>query len=455
MGFLDRKKALILSGAVLCTALCVWIFMMVKIFSGTTNEDKKPEPTGKVEQQKDPDNGNENKDKDKNKDKDPEDKLYQVFRVTAQYDVTMDGERTPVEKKTYDKNGNLLELTHFVNGEINYRGEYTYNEFGKATSIVFYDEVGRVSSRTDQEYDSDGNLIQSSLTNGQGQCEYTSKYEYYADGQLRKEATEYYQQDYPQKSTMTMYREDGQTEESVTVYTAGYIFKAFYSYDSENRITNRTEYFDDEESRRLEYSYVDDTVTRLYYENGFLIQKNIYDTEENLLESYRYDDKVPMLIEKDEYDSEKRPLHKTEYDQYTGEVTDEYVWEYDAAGNLLMHSNSIEGGTIALFIEEYEYDTTGRLVSEKVINRYSNNEIYATTEYTFWEQGKMLSVFTFNGMGEKINEGHNEYDQFGNLITMSRWYRGEDVITSAYEYQAFSIPYEFLTEEDKELLGIE
>ena len=451
---LNRKTAFVFTGAILVVALCVWIFMIAKIFGGDKKSDKTPKPTDTVEQQKDPDNGKDNPGTDKDKDKKPEGERYQVFRVTAQYDVSMDGDKTPVEKKTYNENGSLLEQIHYVNGEINYRCEYNYNEAGYPVSIVFYDEVGRVTSRTTNEYDSEGNLIHTTLIDGQGQCVNTDDYEYYANGQLKKSFTEYQSPDYGVKTDTALYREDGQKLEAVTVYTSGSISKVYYSYDNLDRILSRKEFLDDTESRRLEYTYEEETVTCFWYQYGFLIQRNVYDNDNNLLETYGYNDKVPVLIQENVYDPEKRLIRKKEYDQQTGNMTFAYEWDFDANGNLLKYTETNADG-VTIVLEEYEYDATGRLTAEKVTNRFPDNEIYAVTDYTFLEKGKLLSVFGYNAMGEKINEGHNEYDQFGNLISMSRWYRGEDVMQTAYEYQAFNVLYEFLTDEDLTQLGLE
>lgn len=448
----QNNKMLILIGAVLCAALCVWVILVTGIF----RKDKKKETIGESER-----GGNS-----VTATPTPAEyvcgffadsvKIAVVFRKTAEYRVADDETKIPVEKNTYDADGNILSNTRYdEEGQVSATTEYLYDEAGFLQKKTEYDGKGTAVGWTEYVRDKEGNVTSERYSIQIGIFS-VAEYEYGENGKLTSKRYYYYSPDSPYEKEEYKYGESENLLEYRIVYRGDETVRLDrYTYDTENRLLLRTVSDEGKEIGRAEYTYEAGKVTVIRSEFGEQVERTVYDDKENLLENYYMSNTGWYPVQKNEFNEDGKKTSRTSFDP-DGSILVREEWQYD--GKLLKQYSKKEQGDNGLSeteLEEYEYGDEGELIREIRTNRYPNGAVFSTFEYTFLEEGKMISMVGVNAMGMKVAEEHQEFDEAGNVIARSQWYRDEAPAQSTYEYARFVVPESRLTDAEKEALGIE
>lgn len=174
----------------------------------------------------------------------------------------------------YDKNGNLLKVSDYF---FRYAREYTYDEKGNVTGGVSYSLVGESddvslweynkSGELEYDYSADGNLIEYRIVGSNGRISSKTQYEYDHKGQLIKEEQFSYSPD--------------------EYFSEGYR----YQYDDEGKLICTTRYNEDAKGA---FQTIEE-ITYEYDEDGDLIkEKSIFywnsgNSSEETITIYEYD----------------------------------------------------------------------------------------------------------------------------------------------------------------------
>lgn len=446
---MSGKKAVILIVAVLGAALIAWVVLI----AGILKNDKKPSKQNQDKPVK------EEVEKEPTKKPEPEpdkDKLYTVYRLTGAYDVS-GGEEIPEETRKYDKDGNLTNRSQYADGLVYCSIDYEYDKNGNMTLHIEHDADGNLNCRYDYMYDAEGREIRMTFSNRHNAILYVTETEYYGNGNPKTKSTLYTEvSDFPYKSEIESYDEAGNPTESVTVYTNGSVLKKVSEYDDQNRLRKEVLYSDESEQNSAVYEYADDRIVELHYTYSELTSKTVRNINGDILESYEYVDGAPCLTQQNQYDSLKNIILRTNYDKATARGVYVEKWDYNPDGQLLSYKAywvNEYGEQIESTSEEYKYDEAGVKTQETVTYSTLDGDIYSTTEH-YYQNGREISAFGYNAVGDKTMECHFDYDENGNVISSSEWNRGEDRRETAYRYQRFELPYDRLSEDERKTLGL-
>jgi len=227
-----------------------------------------------------------------------------------------------------------------------------------------------------------------------------------------------------------------------------------------------------------EYLYdTDGNLLRVTEPDG-VVEQYSYDANGNRVAKIRYQVDKELYREEYAYDEHNRRISQTTTDD---SGTDEYRWEYDAAGNLIKSITWLSDGywqEIAVRYDDkgnkiwahnkdsrgmdnemqYEYDAAGRCTLENYVGRGTVERTYdqqgrltfqktmqgSTTEYTYDGQGRLVlekttpasadspiretrTTYTYDEAGRVASEtlvdgdtvlvGSYTYDQYGNRLT--------------------------------------
>ncbi|MBO4399903.1 MAG: hypothetical protein J5795_07225 [Lachnospiraceae bacterium] len=447
MAFFGKKKGIVIAiGAVLCAALIAWVALIVGIFGKDKKPEKQsPDVTGPAEQQEEPCETAE----------EPEETgpiTYRVYRVTEDSYIR-DGKTYPSRQNTYTAYGQLKEQKKYITGELFavIKCEYTGPWPLKRSE---YDSAGNLTQCTEYTRNpDDGNSVTEVLKNGLGHVLSSTLYEYWENGRTKSIVRD--NEDDIYLVERYFYREDGKPERTELFTREGKTCIETYRYNILGQIVSRVSTVEDETEQEYSYTYDGSLKTEIISSYGIVTDKNVYDYEDRLLESYDMYGSGFCLVMKKEYEG-KNCVKVTDYVPQTGKEQSVTEWKYDGNGNLLGKTVSVcpESEWITTETDEYEYDADGRLIGERAVYRTIDGEIRSTYEYVYLEKDKILSMFGFDGNGEKTAETHCTYDEAGNCLSETKWYQGEDPIEYRYAYEAFDLTEEYLTEEDRKAFGL-
>ncbi|MBO4484602.1 MAG: RHS repeat protein [Lachnospiraceae bacterium] len=311
----------------------------------------------------------------------------------------------------------------------------------------------------------------------------------------------------PDPGLVTVYRESRRYFE----YTGSPYVGVVMSYDAAGRMTEYVEmdhvgteyshvrYEYDDAGRLVKTTRIDtdgsiyETVTRTYNEAGKVVEI-IYRPSENQhiapeREIFEYNGKG-QLIREAMYGIEPEILEYEITYQYNeaglqtdhywhsayGDDREHYRYEYDNAGHQVLSAKEQEDGSYKTSTEKkydargnvildvlydeygqwvatrmYDYDEAGRMTAKyDMASEDQNPDNYSTkTVYEFGEKGRPIrETMVYRDGGILSDEGFF-YDENGCLREDVHYHDDGSVSgTIRYEYMAFSIPYEDLTEED-------
>ena len=323
----------------------------------------------------------------------------------------------------YDGKGRILTITNEADGSIT---TYNYNTAGELTQVTTFNGVstgftydttyGRMTKTTDAlgnyvqyAYDTQGNRIEKSLYQSNDERTYQMRYDYQHPGQpgkLWKEINpdnSFAEYDYDAggniqsiidaKGKTTSYGYDDK-KRLIQVSQPGNVVTAYAYDDNDNLISvtdaenHTTSYTYDDAGRMISTTSPDTEVTSYAYDAaGNLISKTdakgssityIYDTLNRLTGIHFPDSSQDITYTYDQGADGKGRL--------TG-MTDpsgNYVYTYDALGNLIKEEKTIEGVT---YETEYTYDSAGVLTGIT----YPNGR---TVSYQIDNTGRVVQVST-------------------------------------------------------------
>ncbi len=345
--------------------------------------------------------------------------------MSARYDKN----KNLTSKTEYDSNGNQLStISYDENGDIEQHTENTYDENGNRIKFVSYFSDGSIESQN--EYNANGIIIESVSYNNDGSVKFhETTHEYKEDGTIHilnwstnsdnnNPSVEY---EYIYDNNWNILREIDLTGESKNEY--------IYEYNDEKLIT---------EIHDLDNGYFIDKIEYEYYNDGNLqssMYYSSYNGEPFSLENYTlyaYDQFGNHTEEVYNYDGTLSSLHEydnngneTKYQSYiNGELTQNYITEYDAYGNVIYYNTSDTSYTY-----NYEYDSDGNIITYQVYGDNGDGQyLIDEYKYEFDEYGKEISYSYSLGRSESI------YDENENLIKKI-WYDFNNVISGWTEYE--------------------
>ena len=328
-------------------------------------------------------------------------------RIEYYRDSTIREEHRSTQNSNYTKeyypNGNLKKLESFYIDENNHGVTYNalYDEDGKCTGYYRReeDENGNMIRNEDIDYDDDGNI--------KGGFVFTR--ELYENGNVKTEVLEDYETG---ERTTTEYDENGNIKSKE--------IKKSFNNDGIFEWTMKYEYYENGEIKSYEYINLHSDGTpntkerKEYDENGNVIsytfeycedgQVSIQKTEYNkdgtrsAMEYSSFNNGTLEKIEKAEYYANGKIKTKTTEDYKTGEKTIVY---YRSDGTKDW---------------EYNYDKNGNLKNS--IDYQPNGNYERITEY--YENGKVHFEQLYTRDESNYVERYSEYDEYGNLIKESR-----------------------------------
>lgn len=319
---------------------------------------------------------------------------------------------TKVEKETVDSRNRKKKVEEWIQTD-NYSESYYYNE-GKLDTILHYMNDEFVWSKT---YRNDGTLVLnevmydlSGVSASSKVCEYdynslgqaTSAYEYYpgTDKELQI-VTEYNASTGRKQSVLKKYYGSWDTSVNKDSYVA-------YTYLDNGCVGDEKEYYIVSDSVEID--------KREERESGYVIWSHEKDSVGNITGSYY-----------DEYNNDGLLVSRAKLDESTGNMTEyiEYCYDewgyligetfYNSAGliskvytktkdeNGLFVSYNSEYTNKSLTLEEYKYDSEGRLVSLR--NKKENK----TYDYSYDSVGRLKKVTCKDSRGAVEKTTQYEY----------------------------------------------
>ena len=311
----------------------------------------------------------------------------------------------------------------------------------------------------------------------------------------------------PDPGLVTVYREIKRYFE----YTGSPYVGVVMSYDAAGRMTEYVEmdhvgteyshvrYEYDDAGRLVKTTRIDtdgsiyETVTRTYNEAGKVVEI-IYRPSENQhiapeREIFEYNGKgqlireamygiEPEILEYEiTYEYNEAGLQTDHYwHSAYGDDREHYRYEYDSAGHQVLSAKEQEDGSYKTSTEK-KYDARGNVILDVLYDEYG--QWVATRMYDYDEAGRMTAKYDMASEDQNPDNYSNKtvylYGVKGRLIRETMVYRDGGILsdegffydengclredvhyhddgsisgTIQYEYMAFSIPYEDLTEED-------
>jgi hypothetical protein len=246
----------------------------------------------------------------------------------------------------YDENKNITFLQHTKKSKtITFRSTWEYNESGMILNSKRYKKGGeKIKYTWNYIYDNNGEKLQSQLFNSKGKLKHKWDFSCHEEGaKLEKEKN---------KTQVCSWSED----------KGKYLIKTYQSFNEKGKI------------RKTVYTYTISDTT--------LIDKKIYNHEEELIRYFKYDSKGRIL---------ERIYYRN------GKTTRTWIRKYNDDGKMIYNSFSRKEKQITESKFEYK---NGLLVS-RTYNR--KGKLKSRYEYTHYDNGLLKSVKAFNHKNELIN----------------------------------------------------
>lgn len=342
--------------------------------------------------------------------------------------------------------GNKLECTYYTyyDGILEYYQTVTYDEAGNELSVTKYDAQGTVVFQTLKSYNEDGKITEQVSYDELGNINLHSYYTY-ADGHLEK---------------VVRYGE-GNLLECIEVYNEKeeIIQNTYYYYDystgefSGHHVSNYTDYVVTEELWYDKYGVM--THHFLYYLNGKTKQVSSYNSDGTISSVYNYSEDEKMT-EKEQYWYENSELIRYIISEYNvQELLEKETW-YNGLNEITMY-------TLNEYDEEFRetsslsYNKDGKLLNGYTISyddageveeeiTYSNGVRYSWKYYEHEEDGsKRLINIWYEKDGVCISQRWTSfYDTEGNFVETKK----EDVQWNLVAYGMRTGNYVGLTQEN-------
>lgn len=377
---------------------------------------------------------------------------------------------------TYDKNGNLVQVTIYNAQGVYSETEYTYNDKNMLETIEYSDE-DKNTWETEYKYDKNKN-VKKIVTKGDNGEKYEMVYTYEYDSQGRVIRAEELDED-----------DNLVFGHTIEYDRAGGIFKLerehvskdwdeAFEWDAEGRIAAvHLDHRFDNYDYKSSYEYdtwgnlvksvvvrennlgTDDynqkiTTTEWDYEydrqGNFLKteKKEVVDTTDSYGDSTR---KKTEWETEYEYDKKGNLLSKVEYEEEEKIAT----YEYDTEGRLLklrtddfnLQYEFDENGNIVKFENdtleyEYEYDKQGRLVKKEAEQKNSSEEEKeqpSTYEFVYDKKGNLTETYALNKKGEYMY--YQKWNSQGQLLeTFNYNVKDYGNATTSFEYDEKGYP---------------
>lgn len=454
---LSRRKLVAFVGIMTGAALIAWVILMVGIFR--KKDDPKPE-NGKTPTQTSEVPGGQNG--------------VRVFKETAAYRVLEDGTRETIRITEYDQNGCPVKKTYYSDGPreaVSYYDEKRLIQFiedrgledGTIGIINYsYDAAGHLTEKNRSNYDEDNGCYRQ---NDSGE----ESFRYDAEGHI----TDYYQSvdDIVYSARHFAYDSEGRLiRESVDKRADGMITERdtkYITYRSNGKYQKIQEIREERSDDGDGFTIIRETIS-YYNADGLETEYAVYDHGE-LTESMTWNG---FIGEKIVYDSsgtvKERTVLVREADGHvlssearSSDGSFRSIRAYDLQGNLTMNTEYIHDEMRSHY--EYEYDSRGNLC--KVTSYDINGDVISCLEKTYSSKGEELSrklITTYDTFVElecvtDENENIIRRTERFNLDTTRNFYDPnlDGVQITEYEYKAFYVPENLLSDEEKKSLGME
>ncbi len=318
-----------------------------------------------------------------------------------------------------------LEHFYFIPVKVVSNGDFTleltYSDGHLPTKINRFNGIH--TTITDNVYNSDGNLAQSTVTDVNDNSATINKYTYDTVGNLIQSSITYTDSevsgiiDYTYDSNGNLIKEV-RTENYGS--NRGSIARVFdYTYDDNGNLIKEVSSMmigDDVTSER-EYSYT-------------------YDANGNLLKCYSGD----YIYLECEYDANGNLIKETR-------IGFTYEYSYDSDGNLIKFTQS-DGGGISI-TQEYTYDSNGNLIKETYEDR---DMCEYTIDYEYDHNGNLVKEITTEVLNKKSTVEYT-YNKFGAITNITETKSDGTVYSLDFEWKLVYIPGE-LPEELVEWVNI-
>ena len=334
-------------------------------------------------------------------------------KLTGYTEIKRNGDYI-LSETVYDGDGNKTEYTEYLENTSDYNTysrKKRYEEYknGKLAELEEYNENGEITKQI--SYDGEGNkkLYEEYVTlkvkhNGhEGTTTVTKTREIYNNAKLESR-TEYEYDENGNRTKISEYDGDGKLTEYTEAKYDGERILSETVYDGDGNKTMYMEYITLKVKHNGYEGTTTVTKTRETYNDGKLEHRTEYEYDENgnrtKISEYDGDGKLTEYTEA-KYDGE-RILSESRYDG-NGKLIRRTEDEYDENGKKLKSSVYNNGGLEGY--KSYHYDESGRLIKVTACDAYNRIVNYYEIEYT----------------DEYGNGKTHEYDKNGNLLGTYPW----------------------------------
>ncbi len=279
-----------------------------------------------------------------------------------------------------------------------------YLRYMQATS---YDSEGNVTSIKKEEYDADGNVINTTFYDADGTTYSSDEYQYDENDNLIMSAN------YDENKKLTSKTEyDSNGNELINI-----------SYDENGDIDRHIENTYDENGNKIK--------SISYFSNGSIEWQDEYNTDGISIESISYNDDGSVASQRTcEYENDGS-IHVSELtkDYETNSLYVAYEYFYDSNWNVLKTFDYDESGEI---YNQTEYLYAGEKLITEISTQYS--DVYKS-EYEYYEDGTLKSIIHYSSYdGEPFIQDSMtlySYDELGNK-TESQYFN--NILSSIHVY---------------------
>lgn len=198
------------------------------------------------------------------------------------------------------------------------------------------------------------------------------------------------------------------------------------TYDSECRLVERTdESYDSSNHDFTSYNEdgtISNTSSYMYYEGEIVyLWEEVYGYNDGVLvnknwaELSYYDGNYSVNVEWNilyTYDSEGREILAN---STTGDSSNEVATSYDENGNVMQVDTSVNGELYSSM--GYTYSSENQITTQTITNYYGSTVVAKTTNYSYDEEGKLVSQEQYDEPNNWTFYWNMTYDDNGNKIT--------------------------------------